>query len=190
MAEYHELVFEGPLPVVRAFLVGIQLGKGWTTPILCSEDHHIHGDTIGHQLLEKIKLTKELTYVVALDRYVPAISEAVEASREMLGLVIRRDCAIHSAKFDYSFAVFNRKVAAGVRRRLQELEPGLVLTDVEDKEEVHPEGKGTEVYAPEHEFAYTGKGTVRGPLPALLDYRNALGRIRQVKLGLIRLVLR
>ena len=70
MAEFHELVFEGPLPVVRAFLTGLRLGKGWATSAICSEDHDIQGDSLGHRVLETIKLTKDLTHVLVLDRHV------------------------------------------------------------------------------------------------------------------------
>jgi hypothetical protein len=190
MAEYHELVFEGSLPIVRAFLTGLRLGKGWATPFMCSEDYQIHGDSLGHRVLETIRLTKDLTYVVVIDRHVPVISEAVRAAQKTLDLAVRRDRAVREAKFDYTFAVFDRKIASKLRGLLDQTGPDLVRTDAEEKEDVHPEGKGVEVYTPEHEYAFKGKGTVSGPLPQVLAYRDALKRFEQVMIEKVVLVLR
>ncbi len=190
MADYHELVFEGSLPVVRAFLTGLRLGKGWATPFMCSEDYDVRGDSLGHRVLEKIRLTKDLTHVLVIDRHVPVITEAARAAQKTLGLAVRRDRAVRTARFDYTFAVFERKAAAKLRALLAQAGPELARTDVEEKEDVCPQSKGVEVYAPSHEFAFKGKGTVSGPLPLLLAYRDALRKLEQVLVDKIVLDLR
>ena len=41
MQGYRELVFEGSLPVVKAFLLGLKAGKGWATGCIFSEETEI-----------------------------------------------------------------------------------------------------------------------------------------------------
>jgi hypothetical protein len=189
VAAYHEIVFEGSLPVVRAFLMGLYLGKGWAVPFLCSDDHGIHGESGGHKVLEKIKLTKALTYVLVIDRHVPVIAEAAHAAQTTLGLAVRRDRAVREAEFDYTFAVFDRRGAAKLRALLAQSGPDLVRTVLEEREATDPKGKGVEIYTPEHEYSFKGAGTVRGELLLVLAYRNALRRFEQVTLEKVKLVL-
>jgi len=190
MAEYHELVFEGSLPVVRAFLTGLRLGKGWATSSICSEDQDIQADSLGQRVLEKIRLTKDLTHVLVLDRHVPVVTEATRAAQKTLGVAVRRSRVVREARFDYTFAVFDRKTGARLRALLAQAGPDLTRKDAEEEEDVCPEGKGIEVYAPTHEYAFKGKGTVCGPLPQVLAYRDALRKFEQVLIDKIVLVLR
>jgi len=188
VAAYHEIVLEGSLPVVRAFLMGLRLGKGWATPFLCSDDHGIHGDSRGHKALERIKLTKDLTYVVVIDRHVPVIAEAVRAAQKQLGIAIRRDRAVNDARFDFSFRIFDRKIATRLRQLLGKSSAELTVALTEDHEEVRPDSKGIEAYAPEHDYVFEGQGATRGALPAVLALCEDMRRIEQVTCEKIRLL--
>ncbi len=190
MAEYHELVFEGSLSVVRAFLTGLRLGRGWATPFVCEEDHGIQGDTFGHKVLEKIRLTKDLTYVLVVDQQVSTVTDAARSADKKLGIAVRRDRRVREARFDYQFKVFDRQTANRLRRLLDHPPEEVECVDCEVSEAEHPDGRGIEVYAPEHEYTFRGKGTVRGEVQAVLSFREALCRIEQVRAEKISLVLR
>lgn len=187
MAAYHEIVFEGSLPIVRAFLTGLRLGKGWATAFLCSDDHAIHGESRGHKALEKIKLSRDLTYVLVIDRHVPVITEAARAAQKQLDIAIRRSRPVNEAHCDFSFRVFDRKTAARLRQLLARSSAELTVALSQDHEVIRPESRGIEAYAPEHDYVFEGKGASRGALPAVLAFREELGRIEQVTCEKIRL---
>ncbi len=177
MQEYREQVFEGALPVVKAFLTGLKLGRGWAGEFVFSEQRGIRGESFGHRILEKLKVEKDLTHVLVMERQAARIAAATRESRKELGLVIRRDRAVREARFGYQFHVYNRRAAGKVRKALATIPKSLARIDAEVNEEVHPEGRGVEGYAPEHEYAFTGKGSVVGPVDDVLAYHNVLTRI-------------
>ena len=187
MPEYRELIFEGSLPVVRAFLTGLSLGKGWAIPFLCFDDHGIHGESRGHRALEKIKLTADLTYVAAIDRQAPAIAAAARAAHAGLGIAVRSDRPVRGAEFEFGFRLFDRRLAARLRGLLSAPRTGVAVTLAGESEDVHPEGRGIEAYAPEHDYVFEGRGVARGALPALLALREELRGIEQVDCEPIRL---
>ncbi len=187
MEEYRELVFEGSLPVVRAFVTGVGLGRGWTTPFLCFDDHGIRGESRGHRALEKIGLTADLTYVAVIDSQASVILEMARAAEERLGIAVRSDRVVRGAEFSFEFRLFDRAIAGRLRALLGA--PGgdvtVVLTD--ENEEVHPEGRGIEAYAPEHDYVFEGRGVARGVLPAVVALREELRQFEQVECERIRL---
>ncbi len=187
MSEYRELVFEGPLPVVRAFLTGLSLGRRWAIPFLCFDDHGIHGESRGHRALEKIKLTGDLTYVAVIDRQAPLIAVAARAAQASLGIAIRSGRAVVAAELEFRFRVFDRKTATRLRGLLGAPRAGVAVALAGEHEEVHPEGRGIEGYTPEHDFVFEGRGIARGALPAVVGMREDLRRLEQVDCEPIRL---
>lgn len=189
MANYRELIFEGSLPVVRAFLTGLSLGRRWAIPALCFDDHGIEGESRGHRALEKIKLVGDLTYVAVIDRQAPLIAAAARAAQASLGITIRSNRAVRGAEFEFKFRIFDRQIATRLRGLLGAPRVGVVVALAGEREEVHPDGRGLEAYAPEHDFVFEGRGAARGALPAVLTLREDLRRIEQVNCETIRLQL-
>lgn len=185
MQGYRELVFEGSLAEVRAFLTGLSLGRGWSTGILFCEEHGIAAESRGRRLLEKLHLEKDVTYVMVPERQAAAVRAAVRAARSLIGIHLRADRAVRQAEFRYEFETYSRSVAARVRRLLAERPSTLTVADCEQREEEHPEARGAEGYAPAHDYICAGSGRAQGPLGDLLAWRNRLAKHEWLRLGKI-----
>ncbi|MCK4305811.1 MAG: hypothetical protein KAY24_16355 [Candidatus Eisenbacteria sp.] len=189
MQGYRELVFEGSLPVVQAFLTGLRLGKRWAGGICFSEECEIRGERRGHKVLERLHIEKNLTYVLVPERCADAVVLATRAARGELGLAIRRDHVVQHAHFTYKFAGYNRKVAGRIRKALRAMPSSLERDAAKENERIHPGSHGVEGYAPEHEYKYAGTGMIKGPLEPLLAYRKSLARLEWIEVTEIGLLL-
>jgi len=46
------------------------------------------------------------------------------------------------------------------------------LVDYAPKEEMHKDAKGTELYAPDHEYSFKGKGRLVGDIETIIEYNK------------------
>ena len=189
MQGYRELVIEGKLPVVKAFLTGLQLGRRWATGCFFSEELRVVGESRGHKILEKLHVDKNVTHAVVTERHVEAVVAAIKDARKELKIVVRRNRKIHRVQFAYSFAVYNRRLANRLRKVMETMSTGLEADNFEEREIVHPEGAGIEAYSPEHDYEYKGRGVVQGPFEELIAYRDALDRLEFTKVEPVSLIL-
>ena len=80
MMGYREFVFEGSLPVVKAFLTGLQQGRRWKSGIRFCEDCGVSGESRGHKVLERLRLEKNKTHVLVSEKHAATVTEAVKAA--------------------------------------------------------------------------------------------------------------
>lgn len=189
MQAYRELVIEGKLPVVKAFLTGLQLGRRWATGCYFSEDICVRGESRGHKLLEKLHVDKNVSHVIVPERHAAAVVAAVKAARKDLKIAVRRNRRVRRAQFSYAFAVYNRRLANRLRKLMAEMPETLEADNFEEREIEHPEGVGIEAYTPEHDYAYKGKGLVQGPFEDLIAYRDLIDRLEFTKVEPVSLIL-
>ncbi|MBD3236405.1 MAG: hypothetical protein GF330_06865 [Candidatus Eisenbacteria bacterium] len=186
MQSYRELVFEGSLPVVRAFLVGLAIGRNWSAEMLFCDEVGIAAESRGHRLLEKLHLEKDLTHVLVPERQVEAVHEAIRAARGRTGLRLRADRGLRGAGFHYEFETFSRPVAARIRRLLAQRPESVTVEDCEQREEEHPEARGAEGYAPAHDYVFAGCGNAWGPFTDLLTWHRLLAKHEWMQVSKIR----
>ncbi len=188
MQRYREIVFEGAPKVVRAFLAGLAVGKGWAEmPVLC-EDAGIRSEPLGHKILERLHLEKTAVHVVAPERQASSIVSAARQVGKKVGLSLKVGRPIADAYFEYRFRVFSRRLKGRIKRVLSALPPGVRLEDATEREIVEPEARGAELYTPEHEYVFEGSGTLRGAVPGLVELRFKMSRIEWFEVEEIRLV--
>lgn len=189
MQAYRELVIEGKLPIVKAFLTGLQLGRRWATGYYFSDEACVRGESRGHKLLEKLHVDKNITHVIVTERHAETVVAAIKAARQQLKVAVRRNRRIRRAQFTYSFAVYNRRLANRLRKLIAEMPGALEADNFEEREIEHPEGVGIEAYTPEHDYAYKGKGIVQGPFEELIAYRDQIDRLEFTQVEPISLIL-
>ena len=192
MQGFREMVFEGSLPVVRAFLDGLQEGRRWKGGIYFCETCGVAAESRGHKVLERLHLEKNHTHVLVLDRFAATITAAARNQRKQIGLVLRADRRVRGAGFEYEFKVFKRSAGKRVQKTMAALPAGLELLDAIEKEVINPEAKGVEGYAPEHDYELSGRGEVATvtSLPELIAFRDRLLKRDWFTAGSIRLFTR
>ncbi len=192
MQGFREMVFEGSLPVVRAFLAGLQEGRRWKSGIYFCEACGVAAETRGHKVLERLHLEKNHTHVLVMDRLAETITEATRNQRKQTGLVLRADRRVRGAGFEYEYKVFKRAAGKRVQKIMMDLPKGLELLDAIEKEVINPEARGVEGYAPEHHYELTGRGEVGTieALPELIAFRDRLLKRDWFTTGSIRLFTR
>jgi hypothetical protein len=187
MQGYREMIFEGSLPIVKAFLAGLRLGRAWVAEYYFSEECSISAESKGQRIFEKLGLRTDVTHVLVAERLAGAVATGVRATRAETGIVLRLERRVRSASFGYHFAVYNRNTATRIRKLLARMPEDLTLEDAEQSEDLHPGARGAEGYAPEHEYVFSGKGRVKGPFEHVLAFHQILGASKWVTRDMISL---
>ena len=91
------------------------------------------------------------------------VQEAVEMGQDRgIDITLCAERPLAGAQFSFSFETFSREHAPGVRGLFEPAPKGVTFEDLAIEEEVHPEDKGVEAYAPVHDYALRGEGTACG----------------------------
>ena len=168
--KYEELVIEGPYPLIKGFIAGVVWARGEGEEVYFSREHHIIRGDLKEAIKEWMAFHGHLAHVVARDELAEAIVRAVDETKEDVGLEVRSRRAIRAACFRFSYHAYAKRYGTELKGLFSDLEEGVVLSeDYSPKEVEHPEAVGeVEAYAPEHAYEIEGKGTVAGPLIAIL----------------------
>lgn len=92
-----------------------------------------------------------------------ALMEAISSTSKTVALKILSVRRILAASFDFSLKAFSRQVADNIKQRISELPEGIEVNFSKWHEEVRPEDKGIEAYAPAHDYELHASGHVKGP---------------------------
>jgi hypothetical protein len=191
MEAYRVMVLEGTLSETRAFLAGLSAGRelGWNVHFC--EECGVESESFKHRLLEKLGLERDLTRVILPHSFAARVAPALAAlpARARGALAVHADEAIASAAVALRATIYDRGQAAEVRRLLDDAPQGVTIELTRDEEESHPNARGVEAYAPEHEFIWRLGATARGEVAGVLALRAALRRYEMIDLEAIALTL-
>jgi hypothetical protein len=189
MQSYREMIFEGDLTRVRAFLLGLKAGRGWSAEPLFAEHCGIQRESQGRRILEALRLEKDLTYVLVPERYAQSVARAVRQAGAALEIKVQSDRAIKEGRLRYRFRTHGKAAAARIHRALSSLTGELVRVAEQEQKEEHPDAQGLELYAPEHEFTDQGAGSIHGPIDQLVALRGKLERVEGLVVDEIQVIL-
>jgi hypothetical protein len=160
MPDWHELVMKGSEEALRAFVAGFAAGRGEPAPCLFGQDLGLEPGSLGERL--KALLAAGSHHVLlAPARLAGPLAEAVAAHGAGVGLALERRRLIETAAFAFRIEVFSRELAAEFRDVLVKSLPAYVHVDgFSEEEEIHPEARGPEPFAPLHEYTYRASGQV------------------------------
>jgi len=189
MQVYRELILEGSLPEVKAYLIGFARGREWPWEIRLCEEEEIDSESLGHKLLERLRLEKQITGIVAPESQAQQLvaASAREEAGAPAGFRVRSDRLIREATCPYHFEVYNREHAAELRQLLETPLPGIACQPEKLEEIEDPQAKGVELYAPEHDYTMRGKGRLCGAVADVITVRRRMGAIPRVVVGSIQL---
>jgi hypothetical protein len=90
---------------------------------------------------------------------------------------IKAEHTFERARFGFEFDTPSRKVADELKKLLAKLPDGLTLSGFAPRESTDPRASSTELYAPDHDYRFAGRGIVSGDVFAVVDLRARLGAI-------------
>jgi len=168
---YHEMVIEGPRGRLHGFIEGYLGGRGIDKPVIDAEREGINCQPFLERISDLLHPTSEVLHLLVPEDVAPVLRKALEKEAPPdLHAVIKAERVIVGARFAFSFAIYSREHAARVKERFTQLPEGVRLTpDTHFEEKEHPASSGVEVYAPVHDFSFTGKGTVTGDVEGVLE---------------------
>jgi len=170
MREWQELFFEGPVQVMRAFIVGFEAGRGESPASVFAADIELEPEAFGERL--KALFTRGSHHVV----FVPgplamSLAAAIATHGAPLGLGLERRRVVESATFPFRIEAFSREEATKLRTLVIESVPaGARIEDLSEQEETHPDARGPEPFAPLHDYTYRASGHVSGAFDALIEH--------------------
>lgn len=74
------------------------------------------------------------------------------------------------------YQAYAKRYEDEIMAAVNNLPAGLKLTGFKHNVRIDPEAKGTEAYAPAHDFEATGKGVVTGPVDLVIELKRSLAR--------------
>ncbi|MCK5520749.1 MAG: hypothetical protein KAI81_06530, partial [Candidatus Marinimicrobia bacterium] len=129
------------------------------------------------------------THVCLDNAVIERFAETVKASEKQIKLkILSRKTIIH-ASFSFHFEVFSKEAADKIKSLINTLPSSLTLDNFKDDIFSDEKGKGIELYAPLHEYIYTGRGAIYGDFADMVtlyrDFNNSgIIETSQVKLQL------
>ena len=159
---HYELDFEGAPLFARGFLHGVAAARGKAGEI------HFGGE-VGYRdagwldrLLADLVGRAATTRVVVSGPLREAIQAALAAAPAGLPIHEVRAARVVGAHFHARVVTFSEPLARKIRARLEAPPPGVELVGYRPTEEHRPEGKGIEIYTPEHDYGFAAEFDVRG----------------------------
>jgi hypothetical protein len=179
MANYVDLVVHGDDRDLIPYLNGFLAGSGEPVRIVFAAEAGFHI----RELRERIHYRGEVHHVVVEAAKAPLVRQALNAAAPRYRFKVEAEHAFERSRFQFEFDTPSRSVAGELKQTLTKLPPGLELSGYQPRETTDPGASATEVYAPDHDYRFAGRGVLRGGPFAVVDVRARLCTIDFVKCG-------
>ena len=165
---FSEIVVEGRFMLVKGFLLGFLSVKNPEGKYFFHRKAGIRRETFKDFLKEFFELDNYV-HLCLEDNLVKPFVDASKLYTKITGNAIKSIRPIKSANFTFAFEVFNQDAAKDLKNIIENIPEGVELTNFFPYEEQVSEGKGTEAYAPLHEYVYRAKGMLSGDFASIMD---------------------
>jgi hypothetical protein len=169
MARYVELVVHGGDRDLKGYLGGYLTASG-TTRLVFADDAGFH---IQH-LRERIRHHGQVQHVIVQEADVARVRAALAAAEPGYRFEIKEERPLERAHFAFEFETPSRKVAGQLKALLSNLPAGARVEHYAPEEKSTGDAEGTELYTPEHDYSFKGRGEVLGPVFPVVDARAAI----------------
>ena len=169
MSNWHELVIEGPERVVRAFIVGFVAGRGEGGGVVFGGDLGLEAESFGERR-KALFAAGSHHVVLAPERLAVPLADAVAQHGTGVGLRLERRRLVEAMTFSFRAEVYSRELAAEIRAALVDALPaGVRVEGLSQAEEIHPDARGPEPFAPLHSYIYRVSGRIVGSVEGVLQ---------------------
>jgi len=185
--KYYEMVLDGPDDLIKGYLLGFLNEKGLEGEIVFERELHMKKETALDHIVRVIYDEDRFRIMIEENAGRQIIdSLANEKNLDIRVVSFRR---ITGAEFRVEFRVFSREMGIEYRKIFASLPEGVELPEYRREEKIHPDAKGIEAYAPEHEYELKAEGIVRGRAREVLDFYDRIEHLPFIKLSEIDIVL-
>jgi len=168
MSSWVELVVEGPEAAFRGFVVGFMAGRGERDAGVFGSQLDIEPESLGERLKALFKAGSHGLFF-APERIAAPLADALVERGAEVGLRLERRRVVEAMAFSFRAEVFSRELATDIRSLLLgSLPPGVRVEELSEAEEIHPEARGPEPFAPLHSYIYRVSGRIVGPVEGAL----------------------
>lgn len=165
----YELVIGGRQDFVKGLLRGIAAGAKSSSRVLFNNEHNINRTKIGKKIKQFFDASSTHTHVVLDDSIVNLIEEVLEKEGEKLKVSIVSKSKLIAASFNFEYRAYAENYGKALKSIFEDLNETIsISSDYDPKESIHPEAKGAEGYAPEHDYEIHAKGSVSGTFNEIL----------------------
>jgi len=180
---FYEIVIEGPFLMVKGFVFGLLEGSKKTGTVIFSRENNIKIETLSEILKEWLHLQESLTHLIVEEDLLPLITESLRNTFSLLNLKLKERKRIKNASFDFRYEAYAQKYGEEIKSIFRELPPELKISpDYQPKEEMYLEcGDGIGSLATCHVYNLKAKGTVEGPIEALLPFYQKIQNYELIK---------
>jgi hypothetical protein len=172
MARYVEMVVQGDDRDLKAYLTASSATAGHPRFVFADETgFHVP------RLRERIRHHGEVQHVIVAEEHAALVRTDLGAAGPRYSFEIKEERTLETVRFPFEFSTPSRKVAADLKHLLGMLPTGAHLEGYVPQEKADKDASGTEIYAPEHDYVFSGRGTIHGDVFAVIDARAKLSAI-------------
>ena len=184
MTRWYEIAVYGREDVVRAFVAGFLAARGEREGlVLCGSKLDLEPESLGERLKE-LFVAGSHAVLLAPEPPAGALADALVEGGSGVGMRLERRREVRAAAFTFHAEMFSRALADGLRQALHASVPEATrVEDLTETEEVHPEARGVDLYAPVHDYIYRASGRIGGPFPGVVEMRRRLADMEFVDVG-------
>lgn len=176
---FHLVVLAGPDDAARGFLCGLYAGAGHAgfLDFTCSE-------AAERSLRERLReLAGHGYHRAVVDGRGLALLRGAGANLEQAGLRLAESHLVRGAAFPFGYRAYAARYTEEIRAILAALPAGASREGGDPEIHRDPEAKGSEGYAPMHDYEARGEGRVSGPVDLVIAARAALAQHALVRVG-------
>ncbi len=167
--DQYELVIEGREGFVKGLLRGIAAGAKSSSRVMFNNEHNINRTTIAERIREFFDASSTHTHVVLDESMADLIGEVLEKDGKRLKVSIVSKLKLVAASFKFEYGAYAENYGKMLKGIFEDLHKSISMSaDYDPKESIHPEAKGAEGYAPEHDYEIHAKGSVSGNFNEIL----------------------
>jgi len=175
--KYYEAVFEGDYKAVYGMLEGFRLASGKNWFYSFSKRSGVKAETLSDVIVEWVTLSSKLHHVILEGDFFELLQEAVhkkEDSSFIKKQYLRSGKIIKGASFKFTAVTYGRLYGTEIKSIFSNIPDNIELSDYAPVEKINKEAKGTELYAPEHEYNFEASGKLSGGIKELIEFRKKL----------------
>lgn len=188
--KFYEVVFEGNLDIIYGMLEGFMLGQDGNWEWYSAKEHNIEAETFTEIIKEWASLKTRLHHIILEEEFFKKLKEASEKRGEMRFIkakYIKSFKEIKSSSFSFEARAYAKKYGEEIKAILSKLPQGVTLEKYNPSEIIDSEAKGTELYAPTHDYTFTAEGIASGEFGEIIKLRKTLDDHPLVEVGKIKL---
>ena len=184
--QFSEIVIDGPFLLVKGFMMGYKYSCNPSMEYFFHRKTGIRRETLKDLIQEYFELESH-THLCLESGVLERFTETINASEEQIKLKILSRKIIETASFSFHFEVFSKEAADKIRNTINTIPSTLHLNRFKDDVFSDDKAKGIELYAPLHDYIYSGKGELFGDFEDLIHLYREFNKSGIIETGQVKL---